>query len=172
MDKKSPSDSAKPLYLYCKILPISRELKLKNCLFAFDYLQNSLPIYFKNFLRSLGHNHNHYTRSSTCKLETTRTNSIRFGSYNIKNLVTRNWNETITNFTPDLNSDSRYTFKKQLHKILLADFAEWSSQTVWIRYPLPSISFFPHLLPPFHSFSAYSFHYTFLAHSPRLHFLT
>ena len=63
MHFKAQRDSSKSLYIYSRILPIRKQIILKNCLFAFDFFKNNLPKYFNNFLRIAGNNHNHATRT-------------------------------------------------------------------------------------------------------------
>ena len=40
---KSNRDSVKPLYVKSRILPIRKQLVVKNCLFAYDFFHNKLP---------------------------------------------------------------------------------------------------------------------------------
>jgi len=51
--------SAKPLYLQSRILPIYEELKLKNCLLAFDILRTETVRAFHNFCKIIGENQEH-----------------------------------------------------------------------------------------------------------------
>ena len=43
---KKNTDSILPIHLQCKVLPVDRFLKLKNCLMAQDFLKGNLPNYF------------------------------------------------------------------------------------------------------------------------------
>ena len=76
MHFKSPRDSTKPLYVQSRILPITKQLKLKNCLFAFDFLHNKQPLYFQNFLRLAVNNH-HNTRASSFNLQIQFANTVK-----------------------------------------------------------------------------------------------
>ena len=114
---KGPRDTTRPLYEGSKILPIRKLLKQKHCLFAFDFFRNLLPNYFSNYLTPLGIHHNHCTRATGHSLVVVRTNRIRYGSYNIANQISKDWNELHSKID-NYNEISKGTFEKHLHSIL------------------------------------------------------
>ena len=128
MHYKSQRDSAKPLFINSRILPIRKQLIMKNCLFAFDFFKNNLPKYFNNFLRITGNNHNHATRTHGKDLQISMTETIRYtlryGTYNLANLISKDWNKYHKLITVDLNSTSKSTFKKHFNSYILMKFAE------------------------------------------------
>ena len=88
--------SAKPLYIRSKILPIRKQLILRNCLFGFEFVNNTLPDYFDNFCRyaktTNGENNEntiHNTRSSPLRFNTPETTSAKYGKYNVVSNVVR-----------------------------------------------------------------------------------
>ena len=119
---KGPRDHTKVLFINSRILPVKKLIKVKNCLFAFDFFKNTLPNYFQNFLTPLGFNHNHSTRASAHSLATIRTRTIKYGTYNISNLITKDWND-LHSCVPDMRSISKSTFKKHLHAFILTELA-------------------------------------------------
>ena len=120
---KNQRESVLPLYINSRILPITKQRSLKNCLFAFDFFNKKLPAYFDNFLRKLGEVHN--TRNY--QLDITITNSVTYGSYNIPNLVTKDWNSLHSKLDIDLSSASKSTLKNHLRSFILTSMAENSS---------------------------------------------
>ena len=120
---KGIRDSPRPLYAQSKILPVRKQLILRNCLFALDHLNNKLPEYFTDFLRLSGTNHNHGTRNSNSHLEVRRTNTIRYGSFNIANIIAKDWNSYHQKITPNFETISKATFKRHLHSFLIFDLA-------------------------------------------------
>ena len=118
---KGPRESAKPLYVNSRILPIRYLMKEKNCLLAYDFFKNRIPKYFSTFLTPLGNNALHATRNK--QLSITRTKTVMYGSHNICNLVTKDWNEIHTHL-PSLDLiTSKPTFKAHLHAYLLTKLA-------------------------------------------------
>ena len=114
---KGPRDPTRPLYERCKILPIRKLLKQKHCLFAFDFFRNSQPNYFSNFLTPIGTHHNHSTRATGHSLVVVRTKTIRYGSYNIANQISKDWNELHLKIDR-CREISKGTFRKHLNSIL------------------------------------------------------
>lgn len=109
--RKGNRESVQPLYISARILPINRGLKLKNCLLAFDQQRGTTPSYFKDFWKPMGNNHDNFTKSTKIKLEISRTKTVTYGSYNIKNLVASHWNEVLPNLKIDINTVSKQTLK-------------------------------------------------------------
>ena len=119
---KTNRDSVAPLYLQSRILPTHLQLKVKNCLFAFDQQRNNLPPYFRNFCKQMGTQHEHFTKSSKNKLEISRTNTVKYGTYNISNLIAKHWNEIIPQLKIDLEKISKSTLKRNIQSFLLYDY--------------------------------------------------
>ena len=95
---------------------------MKNCLFALDHVQNNLPKYFSNYLRYSPVHEG--TRQSPKKLEPPTTNTVKYGSYNIASLITKDWNELHTKvLIQDFNKCSKQTLKKHLHRFILTKLA-------------------------------------------------
>jgi len=111
--------SIKPLLVQVRIVPLNRELKLKLCLCAFDQIKNHLPKVFNEFCKFMGIDHNHLTKSAGLKLVVERTNTVKYGSYSIKNLVAKHWNELI----PKSRSISKSTLKSHLTSFFIYDLA-------------------------------------------------
>ena len=106
-----------PIYLKSKILPIDKQVILQNCLFAHDQIKNNTPVYFHEFLQLLGDNHQFGTRRH--RLAHTQTSTVTYGSNNLRNSITRNWNDTVNELTVDPLQVSKSTYKKHLKGYLL-----------------------------------------------------
>ena len=120
---KPPRESARPLYVKAAILPIRKLLKVKNCLLAHDFVKRIIPSYFSlNFLRLTPNQE--ATRQSSLRLEPPTSNTVRYGSFNIATLVTKDWNELHSKLKINIKKDSKATFKKHLHRFLLTKLAE------------------------------------------------
>ena len=116
--------SAKPLYIRSSILPIKRQLSLKNCLFGYDFVNKKLPSYFNSFSSFMNEN-DHVTRSSPLRMDTPETISVKYGTYNIVSNVVRDWNKYHHKLKiKDLKKISKNTFKEHLHRYLLTEYAE------------------------------------------------
>lgn len=100
---KTQRDSPTPLFLQSKILPINALVSLRHCILALDIMQNRAPKYFVNFVVKLGNNHLHGTRST--KLAYVLSNTVTYGSNNLKNSIARSWNFVIPKVA-HFNSDS------------------------------------------------------------------
>ena len=61
---KSSIEHCAPLFVQSKILPIEKQLILRNCLLALDIIQQKCPDKFKTFVELQGLNHTHNTRST------------------------------------------------------------------------------------------------------------
>ena len=123
---KKYNDPVIPLYKKSRILPITITITknqiMKNCLFAFDQLNQNLPKYFENFLSPVGANHELNTRS--CKLSHVLTKTEKYGRLNINNTVVRDWNENIIKLKSlDINSMTKNTLKKHLKAQIFMELA-------------------------------------------------
>ena len=113
--------SAKPLYLQSKILPIKIDLKLRNCLFAFEILNKQSPVIFSDYLKLV--THNHQTRSNQTSIVINRSETIQYGSHNIHTIIAKHWNETIPKLNINPSDISRDTLRKHLKNLLLFEYA-------------------------------------------------
>ena len=111
--------SAKPLYLQSKILPIKIDLKLRNCLFAFEILNKQSPVIFSDYLKLVTHNHK--TRSNQTLIVINRSVSIQYGSNNIH--IHKHWNEAIPNLNINPSDISKDALRKHLKNLLLFEYA-------------------------------------------------
>ena len=109
------------MYLKSKILPIDKQIILQNCLFAHDQIKNNTPDYFLEFLQLLGNNHQLGTRRH--KLAHSLTSTVTYGSNNLRNTITRNWNSTVNEHTVDPLQVTKSTYKKHLKGYLLDSLA-------------------------------------------------
>ena len=111
--------SARPLYLQSKILPIEKLLKFKNCLFAFNQKRGELPSYFDHFLIPKATTHDHNTKSSKNTLVINMTRTITYGTFNIKNTISKHWNDIIPNLKLDTTESTKAQLKKHLRAYLI-----------------------------------------------------
>jgi len=144
---KSITESTRPLFINSRILPIRKQLQLKNCLFAFDFLKNKQPSYFQNFLRLSGTGHNHVTRVSSHRLVTSMTNTIRCGTYNIPNQISKDWNEFCPHILANIRQISKSTFKKHLHAYIITQIAQIMLFTLIHHIDFITISFLSLIRP-------------------------
>jgi len=115
-DLRAPT---KPLFINTKILPISYELKLRNCLLAFDILRKLTPVKpLLNFLKLVSQNHDYNTKSSDTDVVIDQSRTIRFGSYSIKTIMAKNWNNIIPNLKVKYNDVSKTTLSNHIKAYL------------------------------------------------------
>ena len=108
-----------PLNIQSKILPLSSELKLRNCLLGYDILHNRSPKSFAGFCELMGKNHNHSTRASNFKVAVHSTKTMKFGSFNIRSNVAKHWNEIVPKLKIKFQETSRTIFKLHVKSLLL-----------------------------------------------------
>jgi len=121
---KDNRTSAKPLYIQSRILPICEELKLKNCMLAFEILRaDSLVRLFFNFCTPIGDNHQYQTKSSKNKIIIDRTRTVRYGTYNIKAQIATHWNKLVPRINVCYRNISKNVFKKHTKALLYSDLA-------------------------------------------------
>ena len=78
-----------------KILKFEDQVTLENCLFAHDFLKNTLPLCFKNYFKTLNevYSSNVRTRSSSSGcLFTPSAKSTKYGLNSIKRNAINTWN--------------------------------------------------------------------------------
>ena len=121
---KGPRESARPLYLQAKILPVDKLLILKNCLFAFDHQNKKLPTFFDSFCTPVAEEHVIGTRDSkNHKLAVKMTETVTYGSCNIKNTVAKHWNSVIPSIKVDIKDVSKDTFKDHVKSYIIDKMA-------------------------------------------------
>jgi len=86
-------------------------------LFAYSQLKQELPLYFDNFCSILGNRHDYNTKST--RLEIYRTRTVTYGTYCIKNLVAKHWNEIVPKLSVNVNEILKNGLKKHLKAFLL-----------------------------------------------------
>jgi len=99
-------------YAYSRILPLERKLKYQNCLFVFSQLKHELPVHFDNFCSIFGSRHDYNTKAS--RLEITRTRTVTYGTYCIKNLIAKHWKEIIPKLSVKTNAILKNGLKKHI----------------------------------------------------------
>ena len=111
----APYDSD-PLNLYynAKILKFSDNIKLQNCLFVYDDINNLIPKGICNSFKPVQDSHNYRTRGSdNFKMEYPKIKKITHGKFSIKYRSVEEWNNLIYKYPNEsLSSKSRPLFKK------------------------------------------------------------
>ena len=124
MHFKPPREPARPLYIKSAILPLRKLLMVKNCLLALDFVKRTIPSYFCLDFLSRTPNQE-ATRQSSLRLEPPSTKTVRYGSFSIATLVTKDWNNLHSKLKiNDLSKISKPTFKSHLHRYILTKLAE------------------------------------------------
>ena len=121
---KGPRDSARPLFLQAKILPVDKLLVLINCLFAYDHHNKRLPNFFDSFCAPTADEHDLGTRGSkNHKLVVKMTETVTYGSCNIKNTVAKHWNTVIPFINVDINIVSKDTLRNHVKLYIIDQMA-------------------------------------------------
>ena len=118
MHFKNNRDPVLPLFQQSGILPIDKQLILKNCLFAFDQQKKNLPTFFDSFCKREKQRHSYLTRYSKYKLEISLTKTITYGSNNIKNTIAKQWNNTISELKIDITKVSKTVLRNRITHLL------------------------------------------------------
>ena len=119
---KGPLESADPLYKTNGILKLTDHIKLQNTLTAFKHHQNQLPSALSEILTPKITSHSHYTRTHNNLYEIPDTKTITFGSFGLRSLVPRNWNDLVTTLKIDPNTMTLKKFKKTVTTHLLQHY--------------------------------------------------
>ena len=120
---KGPRESATPLFVHSKILPVDSLITLKQSLFALEVLQNKSPNYFNGFVNKLGN------RSG--KLAFVHSKSVTYGSNSLKNSFARSWNT----ITPKINPfNSEVISKNSLKQHIKASYYSTLSNFSFFRF--------------------------------------
>ena len=79
-----------------KILKFQNLIKLYNCLFVFDFLQNNLPASYNSFFIKASDTHKYYTRITVNgNLHPSFFNTVKYGKLSIKHQCISHWNQLI-----------------------------------------------------------------------------
>ena len=104
---------ANPLYVKCEVLKLCDMVKLNNCLFVHDYLNNALPVCFTDFFEKLTLRYTSIiTRNSS--LGALYVPSVRTSSSGIQSITFRSiqcWNQISKAHNIDLSNVSRSSLK-------------------------------------------------------------
>ena len=110
-----------PLYFKDNIIKLRDFIKLQNCLFVHDYLNDSLPQCFKDYYFKLNYIYfNVQTRSSNlgCLFATCK-NTTTYGLNSITHKSIRTWNAISNEMKTDLSVLPRYKVKSLLTKYFI-----------------------------------------------------
>ena len=102
-----------PIYINNDILKLNDLIKLQNCLFVHDYLNNSLPACFDDYYFKLNYIYfNVQTRNSNLgRLFLPSKNTTKYGLNSITQKSINSWNCITKDFEVDLSSISQYKLK-------------------------------------------------------------
>ena len=119
MHFKSKRDSVKALHYSSGIIPINDQIKLQNCLLAFDQQRRVLPSVFNDLCTPVNDIHDHKTKAAKSELIIPRTNSITHGTYSIKTQMAKDWNDIIPKIDIKcIDQCSKFTLHKRIHEFL------------------------------------------------------
>ena len=113
-----------PLYINDRILKLGDQIRLQNCLFVHDYLNDSLPACFDDYYFKLNYLYfNALTRNANlgCLFLPSK-NTTRYGLQSITQKSITTWNHITKNMKIDLSSISRYKLKTRLTQYFLDQY--------------------------------------------------
>ena len=113
-----------PLYTNNTILKLPDFIRLQNCLFVHDYLNNSLPACFEDYYFKLNYLYfNVQTRNSNlvCLFSHSK-NTTRYGLNSITQKSINSWNSITKHMKTDLSSISRYKLKNLLTQYFINQY--------------------------------------------------
>ena len=101
-----------PLYINFKILKLSHQIFLQNCLFVHDTLKKVSPLCFHNYFSQAKHIHSLATKSANLGcLHVLPSNTVRYGLNSVISKCISDWNDTTKLLRVDLTSLSREKLK-------------------------------------------------------------
>ena len=104
-----------PLFKELKVLKIEDTIKLQNCLFVHDYLNNKLPDCFDNYFEIISDIHTQCTINSILGcLFVPHFNTTKHGIKSFTRKCINNWNFFSTLFKMKLKDISRFELKKKI----------------------------------------------------------
>ena len=121
---KNANEDVNQLYSECKILKLQDYIRLQNCLFVHDYLNNTLPNCFQGYYFKLNHMYyNIQTRNADlgCLFVPSK-KTTKYGLHSITQKSINSWN-SIAKFTKiNLSNQTRYSLKKMLTKYFIDQY--------------------------------------------------
>jgi hypothetical protein len=107
--------NSNPLYANLRILKLTDQIVLQNCLFVHDALNKVSPLCFHIYFSQVKDIHSISTKSAVlgCLYVTTR-GTIKYGLNSITNKCISNWNEITNTFNYELLTLSRYKLKSNI----------------------------------------------------------
>ena len=113
-----------PLYVDLKILKLSDQIFLQNCLFVHDTLKKVSPLCFHNYFTQAKQVHSLATKSATfgC-LHVSTSNTVRYGLNSIVSKCISNWNNATKFLHVDLTSLSRVKLKLNIKSYFVKSYS-------------------------------------------------
>ena len=113
-----------PLYSNLKIIKLSDQITLQNCLFVHDALKKVSPVCFHDYFKKTNQIHSIPTKSSSLGcLYVTKTNTVRYGLNSITRTCISNWNYITQKLNSDLTSLSRLKLKYHIKLHFLQSYS-------------------------------------------------
>ena len=116
--------SANPLYVEQGILKLNDFVRLQNCLFVHDYLNDSLPTCFDNYYFKLNYLYfNVQTRNSNlgCLFSPSK-NTTKYGLESITQKSISSWNSITKNLKTDMSNIPRHKLKTLLTEYFIKQY--------------------------------------------------
>ena len=109
------------LYVENDILKFKDLVKLNNCLFVYDFLNENLPSCFQNFFLKLEEIYDELETRNSARgsLFVQTRNTVKYGTNSITSKSIHYWNEMSKIFNTDLSKLSRNDLKKRVTKYFL-----------------------------------------------------
>ena len=112
-----------PLFKNLKVLKIQDFVKLQNCLFVHDYLNNTLPCCFDNHFQTLAAVHGKSTKASELGcLYVPHSRTTKFGLKSFSRICIDTWNFLTLRLDTNLKDLSRPKLKKRLFDFFLDSY--------------------------------------------------
>ena len=116
--------NSNPLYINQGILKLQDFIRLQNCLFVHDYLNNALPSCFDDYYFKLNYLYfNVQTRNSNlgCLFSPSK-NTTKYGLHSITQKSINSWNAITKDIKTDLSNMSRYKLKTVLTEYFIRHY--------------------------------------------------
>ena len=112
-----------PLFKNLKVLKIQDFVKLQNCLFVHDYLNNTLPCCFDNHFQTLAAVHGKLTKASELGcLYVPHSRTTKFGLKSFSRICIDTWNFLTLRLDTNLKDLSRPKLKKRLFDFFIDSY--------------------------------------------------
>ena len=113
-----------PLYTNLKIIKLSHQIEMQNCLFVHDALKKVSPVCFHEYFKQTHQIHSIITKSSSLGcLYVTKTNTVRYGLNSITRTCISDWNRISEKLNTDLTSLSRLKLKYDIKSHFLQSYS-------------------------------------------------